>query len=118
MGSFNRFSQICEFIHVCDVYEPNINAALKLAREGAKSTMDYKELLANKDVVAVLNATPDHWHANILLDAVAAGKDVYTAKRFSYSIEQGVRIVKSVRATKHIVQVGMQRPTSDAVPNA
>src|SRR5262249_39535343 len=44
MGSFNRFSQQCEFIHVCDVYEPNINAALKLAREGARSTMDYKEL--------------------------------------------------------------------------
>ena len=58
MGSFNGFPQVCEFIHVCDVYEPNINAALKLAREGAKSTMDYKELLANKDVVAVLNATP------------------------------------------------------------
>ena len=118
MGSFNRFSQICEFIHVCDVYEPNINAALKLAREGAKSTMDYKELLANKDVVAVLNATPDHWHANILLDAVAAGKDVYTEKPFSYSIEQGVRMVKGVRATKQIVQVGMQRRSSEAVRNA
>lgn len=118
MGSFNRLSQICEFIHVCDVYEPNINAALKLAREGAKSTMDYKELLANKDVVAVLNATPDHWHANILLDAVAAGKDVYTEKPFSYSIEQGVRMVKGVRATKQIVQVGMQRRSSEAVRNA
>ena len=118
MGSFNRFSQICEFIHVCDVYEPNINAALKLAREGAKSTMDYKELLANKDVVAVLNATPDHWHANILLDAVAAGKDVYTEKPFSYSIEQGVRMVKGVRATKQIVQVGMQRRSSEGVRNA
>jgi len=118
MGSFNKFPQACEFIHVCDVYEPNINAALKLAREGAKSTMDYKELLANKDVVAVLNATPDHWHANILLDAVAAGKDVYTEKPFSYSIEQGVRMVKGVRATKQIVQVGMQRRSSEGVRNA
>lgn len=118
MGSFNKFSPMCEFIHVCDVYEPNINAALKLAREGAKSTMDYRELLANKDVVAVLNATPDHWHANILLDAVAAGKDVYTEKPFSYSIEQGVKMVKGVRATKQIVQVGMQRRSSEAVRNA
>src|SRR4030095_17012044 len=49
MGSFNKFSQGCEFIHVCDVYEPNINAALKLAREGAKSTIDYRELLGNKE---------------------------------------------------------------------
>jgi len=118
MGSFNRFSRMCEFIHVCDVYEPNINAALKLAREGAKSTMDYRELLANKDVTAVLNATPDHWHANVLLDAVAAGKDVYTEKPFSYSIEQGAKMVKGVRATKQIVQVGMQRRSSEAVQGA
>src|SRR5262249_289088 len=89
MGSFKKFSQDCEFIHVWEGYEPNVNAALKLAREGARSTIDYRELLANKDVVAVLNATPDHWHANILLDSVAAGKDVYTEKPFSYSIEQG-----------------------------
>ncbi|MCG3160235.1 MAG: Inositol 2-dehydrogenase/D-chiro-inositol 3-dehydrogenase [Acidobacteria bacterium] len=118
MGSFRKFADQCEFIHVCDVYEPNINAALKLAREGAKSTMDYKELLADKDVVAVLNATPDHWHANILLDSVAAGKDVYTEKPFSYSIEQGAKMVKGVRATKQIVQVGMQRRSSDAVRGA
>lgn len=118
MNSFRKFADQCEFIHVCDVYEPNINAALKLAREGAKSTMDYKELLANKDVVAVLNATPDHWHANVLLDAVAAGKDVYTEKPFSYSIEQGVKMVKGVRATKQIVQVGMQRRSSEAVRGA
>lgn len=118
MGSFRKFADQCEFIHVCDVYEPNINAALKLSREGAKSTMDYKELLANKDVVAVLNATPDHWHANILLDAVAAGKDVYTEKPFSYSIEQGAKMVKGVRATKQIVQVGMQRRSSEAVRGA
>jgi predicted dehydrogenase len=118
MGSFRKFADQCEFIHVCDVYEPNINTALKLAREGAKSTMDYRELLANKDVVAVLNATPDHWHANILLDAVAAGKDVYTEKPFSYSIEQGAKMVKGVRATKQIVQVGMQRRSSEAVRGA
>ena len=92
--------------------------ALKLAREGAKSTMDYKELLADKDVVAVLNATPDHWHANILLDSVAAGKDVYTEKPFSYSIEEGTRMVEGVRATKQIVQVGMQRRSSEAVRGA
>jgi predicted dehydrogenase len=118
MGSFRKFADQCEFIHVCDVYEPNINAALKLSRENAKSTMDYKELLASKDVVAIVNATPDHWHANVLLDAVAAGKDVYTEKPFSYSIEQGAKMVKGVRATKQIVQVGMQRRSSEAVRGA
>jgi predicted dehydrogenase len=118
MTSFNKFSDQCEFIHVCDVYEPNIVAALKLSRENAKTTMDYKEVLANKDVVAILNATPDHWHAGVLLDAVAAGKDAYTEKPFSYSIEQGIKMVKGVRATKQIVQVGMQRRSSEAVRGA
>src|SRR5262249_44381452 len=108
----------CEFIHVCDVYEPNIAASLKLARENSKSTIDYKELLADKDVVAILNATPDHWHSSVLLDAVAAGKDVYTEKPFSYSIDQDLKMVKGVRATKQIVQVGMQRRSSEAVRGA
>jgi predicted dehydrogenase len=118
MNSFNRFADQCEFIAVCDVYEPNVNAALKLSRENAKSSVDYKELLANKDVVALINATPDHWHANVLLDSVAAGKDVYSEKPFSYSIEQGAKMVKGVRATKQIVQVGMQRRSSEAVRGA
>jgi predicted dehydrogenase len=118
MGSFKKFEDQCEFIHICDVYEPNIAAGLKLSRENAKSTMEYKELLADKDVVAVLNATPDHWHSNVLLDAVAAGKDVYTEKPFSYSIEQGAKMVKAVRATKQVVQVGMQRRSSEAVRGA
>lgn len=118
MGSFNKFADQCEFIAVCDVYEPNINQALKLSRSGATSTMDYRELLNNKDVVAILNATPDHWHAPVLLDAVAAGKDAYTEKPFSYSIEQGAKMVKAVRQTKQIVQVGMQRRSSEAVRGA
>ena len=115
MGSFNKFASDCEFIAVCDVYEPNINEALKLSRSGAATTMDYRRLLENRDVVGILNATPDHWHADVLLDAVAAGKDVYTEKPFSYSIEQGAKMVKGVRATKQIVQVGMQRRSSEAV---
>ena len=118
MNSFNRFSDLCEFIFVCDVYEPNVQEALKLSREGAKSTIDYKELLNNKEVTAIVNATPDHWHANVLLDSVAAGKDVYSEKPFSYSIEQGLRMVKGVRATKQIVQVGMQRRSSEMVRGA
>lgn len=118
MRSFNQFASEVEFIHVCDVYEPNINAALKLSRSGAKTTMDYRALLDDKDVVAILNATPDHWHAGVLMDAVAAGKDAYTEKPFSYSIEEGARMVKAVRATKQIVQVGMQRRSSEAVRGA
>ncbi len=107
-----------EFIHVSDVYEPRQADALKSCRAGSKATFDYREVLDNREVVAVLNATPDHWHAQVVMDAVAAGKDVYTEKPLSLSIEQGARIVKAVRATKQIVQVGMQRRSSEMIRGA
>ncbi|HEX4951700.1 MAG TPA: Gfo/Idh/MocA family oxidoreductase [Blastocatellia bacterium] len=116
METFNKVGKDkVEFIHVCDVYEPYQAAALKLSRAGAKVTYDHRELLANKDIVAILNATPDHWHMQMILDSVAAGKDVYTEKPFALTIEQGQRIVKTVRGTKQVVQVGMQRRSSEMV---
>jgi len=118
MNSFLKVSDKVEFIAVADVYEPRQNEALKQCRAGAKTTFDYRELLDNKEVVAVLNATPDHWHSPVLVDSVKAGKDVYTEKPFSLSIEEGARMVKAVRATKQIVQVGMQRRSSEAVLGA
>jgi predicted dehydrogenase len=119
MNSFLKVggSQV-EFIQVSDVYEPRQTEALKLCREGAKATYEYRDILNNKEVIAILNATPDHWHAQVVMDAVAAGKDVYTEKPFALSIEQGARIVKAVRSTKQIVQVGMQRRSSEMVRGA
>jgi predicted dehydrogenase len=118
METFNEFPDECEFTAVCDVYEPNQDRALKLAREGAKATFDYRQILDNREVDAVVSATPDHWHAQMLIDAVQAGKDVYTEKPFSHSIEQGAKMVRAVRATKQVVQVGMQRRSSPAVRGA
>src|SRR5262247_2111988 len=118
MNSFLKVSDKVEFIAVADVYEPRQNEALKQCRAGAKATFDYRELLDNKEDVAVLNATPDHWHSPVLIDSVKAGKDVYTEKPFSLSIEEGARMVKAVRATKQIVQVGMQRRSAETVRGA
>lgn len=119
MESFNKVgSDKMEFIAVCDAYEPNQAAGLKLAANGAKASFDHRDVLNNKDVDAVLNATPDHWHMQMILDSVAAGKDVYTEKPFALTIEQGARIVKAVRATKQVVQVGMQRRSSEMVQSA
>ncbi|HVF27089.1 MAG TPA: Gfo/Idh/MocA family oxidoreductase [Pyrinomonadaceae bacterium] len=114
MTTFNKFPQ-AEFIAVCDAYERNQNLALKESRAGAKATYDYREILNNKDVDAVVNATPDHWHERILIESVQAGKDVYTEKPFALTIEQGAKMVRAVRSTKQIVQVGMQRRSSEAV---
>lgn len=118
MGTFNEFADECEFIAVCDVYEPRQDLALKLAREGTKATFDYRQILDNREVDAIVSATPDHWQAQILIDAVQAGKDAYTEKPFSHSIEQGAKMVRAVRATKQVVQVGMQRRSSPVVRGA
>jgi predicted dehydrogenase len=117
-NSFLKVSKQVEFIHIADVYEPRQNEALKFSRPGSKATFDYREVLDNKEVIAVLNGTPDHWHAPVLMDAVKAGKDVYTEKPFSLSIEEGARMVKAVRATRQIVQVGMQRRSSEVIRGA
>ena len=94
---------------VCDVYEPNLARGLEGADEGASPYRDYRRVLERDDIDAVLIATPDHWHVRMMLDAVAAGKDVYCEKPMSHSISEGTRAVRGVRATDRIVQIGMQR---------
>ncbi len=98
---------------VADVYEPNLEAGLSVAKGGAKAYRQYKELLADKEIDAVIIATPEHWHAQMLLDAIAAGKDVYIEKPLCHTAEQGVALMDAVRNSKCIVQVGMQRRSYD-----
>ena len=94
---------------VCDVYEPNLEAGLSLAKGEAKAYRHYKELLSDKNVDIVIIATPEHWHHQMLLDALAAGKDVYVEKPLCHTPEQGVELMHAVRDSGRIVQVGMQR---------
>lgn len=94
---------------VCDVYEPNLAAGLKLASEGAKSYGDYRRLLEDKSLEAVVVATPDHWHARMVIDAVEAGKDVYVEKPLCHTIAEGFDVISAVRRTKRVVQLGTQR---------
>jgi predicted dehydrogenase len=94
---------------VCDIYEPNLERGLSEAGGGAKAYRSYKELLADGDIDAVIIATPEHWHHRMLLDALAAGKDVYIEKPLCHTWEEGVELVRAARESKNIVQVGMQR---------
>src|SRR5439155_4399760 len=68
------------FVAVCDIWEDAIAEGLKLAGDKAKVYHDYRKLLDDKDIAAVLIATPDHWHVPILVDALEAGKDIYIEK--------------------------------------
>ncbi|MDP2997489.1 MAG: Gfo/Idh/MocA family oxidoreductase [Bryobacterales bacterium] len=101
---------------ICDVYEPNLERGLSAARKNGsapKAYRNYKQLLADKDIQAVLVATPEHWHAQMVLDAMAAGKDVYVEKPLCHTPEEGVALVEAEKKSKQIVQVGMQRRSYD-----
>jgi predicted dehydrogenase len=99
---------------ICDVYEPNLEKALSIAsKDHPKAYRNYKELLDDKSVQAVLIATPEHWHHRMVLDALAAGKDIYIEKPLCQTPEQGVELVDAEKKSKSIVQVGMQRRSYD-----
>ena len=106
---------------ICDVYEPNLEQALSNARKAGsrpKAYRNYKDLLADKDIQAVLIATPEHWHAQMVLDAIAAGKDIYVEKPLCHTPEEGVALVEAEKNSKSVIQVGMQRRSYDLFLNA
>jgi predicted dehydrogenase len=103
---------------VCDVYEPNLERGMSTAAKAQggkqpKAYRNYKQLLEDKSIQAVLIASPEHWHHRMVLDALAAGKDVYVEKPLCQTPEQGVELVEAERRSKNIVQVGMQRRSYD-----
>jgi len=103
-----------ECVAVCDVYEPNFDLALK-DTPGVKTYIDFDELLVQPGVDAVVLAGPDHQHWPMLEAAIKAGKDAYAEKPLSYSLQQSEEMVKGVRATDRIVQIGMQRRSAPSV---
>jgi predicted dehydrogenase len=102
---------------VCDVYEPNLERVISVAakaQSGAPTACrNYKQLLEDKSIDAVVIATPEHWHAQMVLDAIAAGKDVYVEKPLCRTPEEGVALVAAAEKSKQIIQVGMQRRSYD-----
>ncbi len=94
---------------VCDVYTERLRKAEVMAGGKPYTTDEYKKVLERKDIDGVCIGTPDHWHHDMLIDAVNAGKDVYIEKPLSRTIEEGKDMVKAVRATDRVVQVGNHR---------
>ena len=102
-------AQGAEIAAVCDVYEPRLDKAVQRAGPAAKSYIDYRRLLEDKTIDAVVIATPDHQHAQMFIDAVGAGKDVYVEKPLAHSVEEGFRMLQALRRTRRIAQIGTQR---------
>jgi len=76
------------------------------------TTKDYREILARKDIDAVIIGTPDHWHQKITIDALEAKKDVYCEKPMVQHVDDGLPVVEAQSKTKGILQIGSQRVSS------
>lgn len=90
---------------VCDVYERNLDWAVKIAPD-AKKHRDFREVLADKGIDAVCISTPDHWHAYMTVEACKAGKDVYVEKPVSVAVDEAVQMVAAARKYSRVVQAG------------
>lgn len=99
----------CKVVAVCDVYQPHLRKAGETANNpDVKSCTDYHDLLNDPMVEAVVIGTPDHWHEQMLLDAVAAGKDVYCEKGWTTSVAAAKRMREAIRKAGKIFQLGHQ----------
>ncbi len=96
-------------IALCDVWDAAISQAAPLADAKATATKSSAELLADKDVHAVLIGTPDHQHVLVTIAALQAGKDVYVEKPLTHELSEGKAILDAQAKAKRIVQVGTQQ---------
>ncbi|MFY9911443.1 MAG: Gfo/Idh/MocA family oxidoreductase [Candidatus Sulfotelmatobacter sp.] len=101
-----------ECVAVCDLYDSRHEAAQEAVKKQVPATRNYKEILDRKDIDAVIVAVPDHQHRRIVVDACAAGKDVYCEKPMSHTVEDGFTMVQAVQKANRILQVGSQRVSS------
>jgi predicted dehydrogenase len=96
-------------VAVCDLRDDYMDFAIHKSRATPKRFKDYRRLLEDQDVDAVVIATPDHWHALMFIDACNAGKDVYVEKPLSLTVAEGRKMVETAERTKRVVQVGTNR---------
>ncbi len=104
----------CQVLAMCDVYKPTLESAVAKLMSGAVASYgDYRRILDRNDIDAVYIATPDHWHAQMIIEASQAGKDIYCEKPLSNTIEAGWKAVEAARSFKRVVQIGLQQRSWD-----
>ncbi len=105
-----------EIAGVSDVYSIRLEKAKKLTK--APGIKDYRKLLDDKDIDYVLIATPEHWHYQMIMDALDAGKNVYVEKPMTHSIEQAKSVVEKMSGSNLKLQVGVQGMSDDSYETA
>ena len=111
-GDSSAAARYGDIVAVCDVDKDRAEKAKASERIGkgkADTYTDYRKLLERKDIDIVTISTPDHWHSKILIEALKAGKDAYCQKPLTLTIDEGKQIVKVLKETGRVVQVGTQQ---------
>jgi predicted dehydrogenase len=96
---------------IAEVYEKRKRQAAE--RWKAKGTLDYREIINDKSIDAVVIATPDHWHAPVAIQAMNAGKDVYLEKPMTRTVDEAKEVYETSVKTKRILQIGSQTTSAD-----
>jgi len=100
-----------QILTVCDVYEKRKAAAAE--RFKCRGTLDYHEIIDNKEIDAVVIATPDHWHAPMAIEAMSAGKDVYLEKPMTRTVEEAKLVYETSLKNRRVLQIGSQTTSAD-----
>ncbi len=111
-GVANRASKSAEIVAVCDLDERRLGEALKSFPK-AQRFSDFRKLLQRNDIHGIINGTPDHWHTLINIAALKAGKDVYSEKPLTLTLDEGKRLVRVAEETKGVLQTGSQQRSDE-----
>jgi predicted dehydrogenase len=101
-----------ECVAAADLYDGRHTLVKEIAGSKIYTTRKYQELLDNKEIDCIVAAVPDHWHKQVVIDAVNAGKDIYCEKPMSHTPADGLAMVAAAKKTGRIVQIGSQRVSS------
>jgi hypothetical protein len=101
-----------QLVAACDVKRSALEQCMKKSKD-IRGYVDYREMIARPDIDLVMCATPDHWHAQITIDAMKSGKDIYCEKPLSLTIAEGRKMVDAARMYGRIFSCGSQRVIGD-----
>jgi predicted dehydrogenase len=115
-GDARKAREFGNLVAVCDVDRSHAErAAGRLAVEGGpkiETYGDFRKVLERDDIHAIINGTPDHWHSLINIGSALAGKDIYSEKPLTLTIDEGKQVVKAVRSKNVVLQTGTQQRSS------
>ncbi|MCU0796303.1 MAG: Gfo/Idh/MocA family oxidoreductase [Akkermansiaceae bacterium] len=111
-GDAQNAKRLCNIVAVCDVDGNHRDRAVQALSDPGRKTdafSDFRKVLERDDIDAIINGTPDHWHSLINIGAAIAGKDIYSEKPLTLTIDEGKQVVRAVQQHKVILQTGTQQ---------